>query len=377
MKKRMIIMLIVVGILFGAVFGWYSFRQVMIKRYLSSFHAPAVVVSASKAKALEWTPYIPAIGSLQAIQGVDVTVQTSGIVSAIHFESGTFVNKGDALIELDDREEQANLQDYLAQYKLSKLNYDRDVKLLKKGAVSQSTVDTDYATMQETKASVEATKVKIAYKHVIAPFDGKLGIREIDIGQYISAGTPIVPLQSLNPLYVEFTLPEKYVHDLSVGQDVEVVTDSFPNVTYKGIVNALASQIDESTRSITVQAIVPNESKALLPGMFARIHVLLPKKQSVVTIPQTAVAYNLYGNTVYVIEQEKQKSTAPTSKSTKDKTADKPTLTVKRVYVEVGDRRGDVVEITKGVKAGDMVVTSGQIKLSNGDPVTINNEVEP
>lgn len=357
-------MLICVGILFGLIFGWYFLKQQKIAEFMSNFKAPATTVSATKAVSETWQPYLTAVGNLEAINGVSVSPQTSGTIDKISFKSGTVVNKGDPLIHIDSRVEEADLMNYNAQYKLAKLNYDRDVKLLAKGAVSKSAVDTDQASLQEALANVESTKVQIAYKNVTAPFSGKIGIKQVNVGQYIEAGDEIASLQSLDPLYVSYTLPEQQISKLKVGQAVEVTTDSYPDQTYQGTINALDSEVTSETASISVQATIPNKDTKLLPGMFATIHTMLPEDGSVIAVPETSISYNLYGDSVYIVEE------------TKDKQGN-TTQTAKLQYVTVGDRQGSQVAITKGVKAGDMVVTSGQIKLNNGAQVKINNEVQP
>jgi membrane fusion protein (multidrug efflux system) len=366
MKRRMITMLLIVGVVLVLVFGGYLFKQHFMDGMLSHYEMPPVTVASATAKSEHWQPYLTAVGSLVAINGVDVTPQASGIISQINFKSGATVKKGDVLIQIDDQVEQANLKDYNAQLKLAELTYKRALELYKKEAGSKSDVDTDYANLEAAQANALVTKTQIAYKRVEAPFDGKLGIRQVDVGQYISPGNPIVTLQSLDPLYVHFALPEQSIKQVHVGQKIAVSTGANSKQLVYGKINAISSQVDASSRSFKVQAQIPNSDHVLLPGMFAHVNVYLPAQDQVVTIPQTAVNYNLYGNIVYVLEKQANKTAAG-----------KVVYHAKIVYVTTGERQGDKVTVKKGLKAGDVVASAGQIKLNNSDRVTINNTVEP
>jgi len=363
MAKRMIIMLIALGILFGLVFSFYIFKKHKIAQMIAHFKPASTSVSATTAKQITWQNRLSAVGSITAISGVSVTTQTSGMVDKIFFKSGTLVKKGDPLVNLDDRLELADLKNYNAQLQLAKITYQRSLDLYRKGAESKSTLDSDRASLEEAESNVESTKTQISYYHIKAPFTGKIGIRSVDIGEYIDPGTAIASLQSLDPLYVQFYINEQDISKLHVGQAVEVTTDAYPDKTFTGKVTALDSELDSGSRSVSVLATLSNKQLLLLPNMFAHVHVLLPKKENMVVLPQTAISYNLYGDSVYVIE-----------KSTDD--AGKSILKAKLVYVKVGERRGADIAILSGVKAGDQVISSGQIRLTNGAEVTIHNTVE-
>ena len=366
MKKRMIIMLVALGILFGSMAGWYFFKQYKIKQFMAVMQHASMTVSTITANAQTWAPFIPSTGSLQAVNGVNVSPQVAGTISEIFFKSGEMVQKGQALFQMDDRLERANLKDYQAQLVFAQETYNRDAQLLKVGATSKSQVDSDFAALHEAEAGVESTQVSIDYKHVTAPFDGKIGINQVNVGEYIQPGTTIASLQALDPLYLVFSLPERYIDQLFVGQEITMLADPFPNHVYKGKITGLDSQVSSETRGIMVEATLPNENMKLLPGMFATVKVILPAQEKVVTLPQTAVNYNLYGDSVFLVVDSGEKDPQG-----------KPVLKTKLQYVTTGERRDSVVAIIKGVKAGDQVVSSGQLKLDDDQIVTINNSVEP
>jgi membrane fusion protein (multidrug efflux system) len=364
MAKRMIIMLICLGILFGLVFGIYMIRKHKIAEAVAKFHPPATTVSSSKAKEETWESYLSAVGSITAISGVDVTTQTNGMVDKIYFTSGSIVKKGAPLVDLDDRLEVASLKNNNAQLALAKITYTRSLDLFKKGAQSKSTLDTDKANLEEAQANVESTQTQLSYFHIKAPFSGDIGIRQVDLGEYIQPGTSIASLQSLDPLYVQFYINEQDIKKISVGQSITLTTDAYPDKEYKGTVTALDSELNSSSRSISVIATVANKDMKLLPNMFAHVHIMLPEKRQIVVLPQTAISYNLYGDAVYIIK----------GKTDKD---GKSIQVADLVYIKVGERRGDTAEIISGVKVGDSVVSSGQVKLNSGAEVSINNTVEP
>jgi membrane fusion protein (multidrug efflux system) len=360
MKK----MLKITGIVFGLIFSWYLCKKILFAYFMSHYVPPAVTISASIAHTKNWQSYWSSVGTLTAVNGVDISAEAPGIVKEIHFESGQFIKKGDILVVLDSSVEQAQLKDNLARTKLAQLNYDRNKGLVVKHAVSQSQLDTLSAQLDEASAGVEQVKARIQQKTITAPFDGKIGIRLIDLGQYVSAGTNMVALQSLDPLYVRFNLPEQYLNQLYLQQPVEISINSNGTQSIKGVVTAINSKVDQATRNILVQATIPNKNLQLYPGMFALVKVLLREQKNVVTLPQTAISYSLHGDSVFIIKKEG-----------KDKN-DKPILKAYRQYVKVGERRTNEVSILEGVKAGDEVISSGQLKLQNGTHVEIDNSVE-
>lgn len=362
MKK----MLKIVGIVFGIIFGWFFIKKGLFLYFISHYEPPPVTISASTARSQPWQSYVTSVGTITAINGVEISAEVSGLVKEIHFQSGQLVNQGDVLVVLDNSVEQAQLKDNESKLKLAQINYDRDKTLLKKNVGSQAAADTSFAKLQEAEAGVEQIKAKIKQKTITAPFNGKIGIRLIDIGGYLSAGTAMVSLQSLDPLYVRFNLPEQYVPSLYLQQPVDVDVNlnvtSATNSSIKGTITAINSKVDQSTRNILVQATIPNKNLQLYPGMFALVRIWLNDKKNVITLPQTAISYSLHGDSVFLIENKGKK--------------DKPDLYVNRKYVKVGERRGDLVVILDGIKAGDQVATSGQLKLQNETHVVIDNSVE-
>ncbi|MFT3742617.1 MAG: efflux RND transporter periplasmic adaptor subunit [Gammaproteobacteria bacterium] len=364
LKKRMIIVLSALGILFCLIFLIDVVRSAIVKHFVSQFTQQTVTISTSIAKAETWHPQITSIGSLVASNGVQVSSQLSGMVTAIYFSSGRIVEKGQPLIQLDNRTDLEDLANYKAQLKLSQVNYDRQVSLLKTNATSQSSLDQAAANLQQSQSAVGKTEVTIDQKLIKAPFSGKLGIRNVNIGQYASPGTPLVNLQALNPLLLQFSVPEQNLRYLRVGQPIEFSVETYPGETFKGTVSATESAVDVQTRNIMVEATVPNPKMRLFPGSFANIRVQLPEQKNVVTVPQTAISASLFGSTVYVVKP-----------AGKDKNG-KQLHTAHLVYVTTGEMRGNEVEILKGIQAGDEVVNAGQLKLQDGASVSINNSVQ-
>lgn len=363
MSRSMRRMLISVLIVFGILFGWYGLKKAFFYLYLAYYQPPAVTISATEAKAKSWQPYLSAVGNLSAVNGVELSSEAPGIVKEIRFSSGQGVKRGDILILLDTSVEEAQLKDMQAKLKLAEITYTRDKKLLEKNVTSQSQYDMSLAQLQEAQAGIEEVQAKIKQKTITAPFDGKVGICLVDLGQYISPGTTLVTLQSLNPLYVRFNLPEQYVNDLYLRQPLEVAITGKEGRVLQGNITAINAKVDQSSRNILVQGLIPNEALAFYPGMFAYIKVWLPTQNEVITVPQTAISYSLHGDYVFLIKEE-------------GKTRKGPILKAYREYVSVGERRDAEVVITKGLKAGDRIVTSGQLKLQNGARVEIDDSVE-
>ncbi len=358
-------MLVIVGSVFGLIFTVYLLKKVLFMVIMATYEPPAVTISSSVVSSQVWQTYITSVGTLTAVNGTDVSAEVSGIVGSIRFNSGQFVQQGDLLVELDSSVEQAQLKSDQAQLALAQINYDRSKALLKKNVTSQADYDTVSAKLQEARAAVEGTEARIKQKTITAPFAGKIGIRQINIGQYVSAGTTMVTLQSLNPLYVQFNLPEQYLSKLYINEAVTInINNGSTSNVVKGIITAINSKVDQTTRNILVQATIPNENFQLYPGMFALVKVWLRAQDNVLTLPQTAISYSLHGDSVYIIKADE--------KSHKKH----PPLHAYRQYVKVGGRRGDEVAIVDGVKAGDVVATSGQLKLQNGTHVVIDNSVE-
>lgn len=365
LAKRMKIMVIALIIFFGLLFGYNFAKAMMIKIFMSRYQPPPVAVSATKAVATTWHPVINTVGTLVAVNGVQLNSQQAGQLIKINFTSGQMVKAGDPLVQLDDAIDQQDLLNYSAQLKLAQVSYNRLSKLLSSKVVAQAEVDKAQAKLQEAQSAVNKTKVIINQKNIVAPFAGKIGIRLVNLGQFIAAGTPIVSLQSLDPLYVQFSLPEQNLPQLYVGQDINVKVDGYKGKVFHGKINAINANVNTDTHNILVQATLANPQLILYPGMFANVEVILPSQQQVITVPQTSIYYNLYGDSAFIIKE-----------TGKDKKG-KPILTAKQVFVKVGEARGNEVAILKGISANDEVITSGQLKLHDGAQVVINNEGAP
>jgi membrane fusion protein, multidrug efflux system len=365
MTKRMTIMLLAVGLVLGGVFGFQMFMKTMVKKFMSAMAQPPQTVSTATAAMQEWQPQIEAVGSLRAVNGADLAFEVSGIVKELHFNSGDDVAAGDVLVTLRADDDIAKLDALQATSALSQINHQRDQEQFKIKAVSQATLDTDAANLKNAKAQVAEQQAVIAKKTLRAPFAGNLGVRAVDIGQYISAGTTVVTLQALDPIYADFFLPQQAFNQIRLEQAVTIKIDTYPNQDFAGTITAINPKVDPATRNVQVRATLNNPDRRLLPGMYATINVAAGEKQSYVTLPQTAVTYNPYGETVYLVED---KGMDPKGQ---------PQLTARQVFVTAGLKRGDQVAILSGVEDGQTVVTAGQIKLRNGSPLMIDNTIRP
>ncbi|HEV8014856.1 MAG TPA: efflux RND transporter periplasmic adaptor subunit [Stellaceae bacterium] len=364
--KRMIIMLLIVGVVLGSIFWFEGVKlPAIMKNVLASQANPPQTVSDTVAAKQDWQPQMTAIGSLRAVRGSDLSAQIGGIVSAIHFESGADVPEGALLVELSAADDRAKLDSLKAQAQLAQITYDRDQRQLQAQAVSKQVVDTDEQTLKSDLAQVAEQQATVDYKTIRAPFAGRIGIRQVDVGQYLAPGTAIVTLQALDPIFIDFNLPQQALAQIVVGQIVSVTVDTFPGQHFPGKISAINSKVDLSSRNVQVRATLDNHDHKLLPGMFASVAIDVGDKKSYITLPQTAVTYNPYGNTVYIVDD----------KGKDDKGQDQQVA--RQVFVTTGDVRGDQVAIIKGVNAGETVVTGGQIKLRNGSPLKINNSVQP
>jgi membrane fusion protein (multidrug efflux system) len=365
MIKRMLFMLVLVGVVLGGLFGFKAFVGGKIKEAMASMADLPQTVSAAKAASSDWQPRIDAVGSLRAVRGADLSLEVAGMVEEITFQSGDEVQAGQVLMRLRNDDDVAKLQSLEATAQLAQITYDRDVKQLKAQAISQAIVDNDEANLRNAKAQVAQQKAMVDKKTLRAPFAGRLGLRQVDLGQYLSAGTVIATLQSLDPIFVDFLLPQQSVAQLSVGQTVRVKVDAFPGREFAGKITAINPKVETASRNIQVRATLPNRDQKLLPGMFATVELETGAPQRLVTLPQTAVSYNPYGSLVYIVDDK-----------AKD-TGGKPHPVARQVFVTTGATRGDQVAILKGVSEGDTVVTSGQVKLRNGVPLAIDNRIVP
>ncbi len=365
MTKRMIIMLILVGILFGGIFGYKAFIGAMLKKGMASQSTPSQTVSTTKASTSPWQNQLEAVGTLQAVRGADLAPEVSGLVAEINFSSGQEVESGTLLLKLDDSSDLAKLQSLKANAQLAQKNYQRDQEQFQAHAVSKATLDTDMANLKSAEAQVAEQQALVDKKHIQAPFSGRLGIRMVDIGQYLNAGTQIVTLQSLDPIYVDFYLPQRFLSRIATAMEVKIVSDAFPEKKFPGEISAINPKIDTDTRNVQVRARIHNPDHMLLPGMFVTTTIDIGKPKEEITLPQTAISFNPYGDIVFIVKEKG-----------KDKNG-KPQLVAEQKFVTTGDTRGDQIAVLEGLKPGDVVVTSGQLKLRNDTPVVINNKIQP
>ncbi|MDD3181632.1 MAG: efflux RND transporter periplasmic adaptor subunit [Alphaproteobacteria bacterium] len=365
MIKRMIIMLFLCALVLGGLFGFKMYGKKMMMAHMAGMANPVHTVSTINAKPTDWQNEIKAVGTLRAAKGSDISAEVVGTVEHIFMESGQDVDEGTVLLQMRSADDYANLQALIAKTRLAQLTVDRDAKQLKVQAISQATYDTDIATLETLKAEVEAQKVLLEKKTVMAPFSGRLGLRKVDVGQYLAAGTPIVTLQQMDPIYLDFFVPQQDLSNINVGQKIMARTDAIAGQTFEGEITAIESKVDEATRNIQVRATFKNQDKTLRPGMFATATLAQGTPQRYLTLPQSAITFNPYGSTVYVVK--------------KDGTDDKgrPVLKAMMAFVKTGLTRGDQIAILDGIKDGDEIVTAGQMKLQNGSLVTINNNVQP
>jgi membrane fusion protein (multidrug efflux system) len=362
MAKRMILMLLAVGIFFGSVFGWKAFQAFQADQRIHDAGMPAVTVSTTVASAETWTPFIPSVGTLRASQGVDITAQEAGIITELRFESGAEVQKGDVIAQQYVEDERARLKALEADVELAELNLVRAQDLLKKNLSSQFDYDTRKADRDRAVAQARNLRLIIEKKTIRAPFDGRIGIREVDLGEYVEPGDPIVRLEALDKILVDFPVPQRSIGLVRVGQILVINVDAYPGIDFSGTVTAVSPQVRSQTRDVRIEGHVDNGSRQLLPGMFAEIGIQLPKKDRVVTLPQSAITYSPYGDSVFVIEE-----TLNAQGNT--------TLLARNRFVEVGDTRGDQIAVLSGVAAGETVVTAGQVKLRADSTVIIDNSV--
>jgi membrane fusion protein (multidrug efflux system) len=365
MTKRMLIMLACAGLLFGGIFGYKAIKAHMMEKAMSANQGQPVAVSTTKAEMQTWQPQLNAVGTVRAKQGVDVTTEIAGLVRDVYFTSGEGVHKGQVLVQLNADADEALLNSLKAEAELARTTFARDKRQFAVKAISQATLDVSEADLKSKQAQVNQQAAIVDKKTIRAPFDGRLGISTVNDGQYLNPGDQIVTLQSIDPVYVDFFLPQQYIARIALGQMVTVTTDTYPDRKFDGKITATNPKVDPQTRNIQIEATIPNPKHELLPGMFTSVQVQAGQTEQYITLPKTAVTYNPYGETVFVVEQAAQ---GPKGE---------PELIVKQTFVTVGRSRGDQVAVLEGTKVGDTVVTSGQLKLKNGSRVTINNEIQP
>lgn len=370
MKKRMTIMLVVVGLLLGGLIGFNYFKAYMIQKYMASSPIPPATVSTAKADFQQWQPQLTAVGTLRAVRGVDVTTEVAGLVRSVDFKSGDEIRSGQVLTQLNADSDLAQLRSLEAAAELAATVYERDKAQFAAEVLSKAQLDNDAADLKSKRAQVAQQAATVEKKTIRAPFAGKLGISTVNPGQYLNPGDKLVTLQTIDPIYVDFYLPQQQLPQVAIGQQVSVTADAYKDTTFVGKINAINPKVDTSTRNVQIEATVQNAKHQLLPGMFATVLVSSGAEQRYLTLPQTAITYNPYGSTVFFVKRSENKE------EKKDEKA-KPSLVAQQVFVITGPTRGDQVAILSGIEPGTEIVTSGQTKLKNGTPLIINNSVQP
>jgi len=365
MIKPLVILLLVVAIVLGGILGWQAFIGSMIRKGMSAAARAPQTVSSVTAANTSWQAQIRAVGSLRAVRGADLSAQASGVVDEIEFESGNDVPAGKLLLRLKPNDDFAKLEQLQAAAELAAQSLKRDQEQFAAQAISQATLDTDVSTLKSSRAQVAAQQALIEEKIVKAPFAGRLGIRQVDLGQYLTAGTAVVTLQALDPILVDFYVPEQALGRLKTGQTVVATVDTYPGVRFAGVIESINSKVDTASRNVQVRASIRNADKRLVPGMFANVTVDAGDAVRRITLPQTAITYNPYGDTVYLVRRGAADASG------------KAGFTVEQRFVKLGATRGDQVAIESGVEEGDVVVSAGQMKLRNGAAVVIDNTLEP
>jgi membrane fusion protein (multidrug efflux system) len=362
--KPLVILIIAVAVIMGGIYGWQRFVGKMIGKAMSGMATAPQTISTTVAATSNWQSRTQALGTVRAVRGADLAAQASGVVDKIHLESGTDVPAGTVLLTLKPNDDPAKLAQLQAQAELAAITLKRDQEQLAAQAISQATVDVDASNLKSARAQVVAQEALIEEKAVRAPFAGTLGIRQVDEGQYLAPGTTVVTLQALDPIFIDFYVPQQALSHLKVDQAVSATIDAYPGVSFAGKITSINSKVDSSSRNVQARASFANADRRLVPGMYANVEIDNGNATSQITLPQSAITYNPYGDTVYVVQR-----------SGSDK--DHPYLTAQQRFVKLGDTRGDQVAVVSGVAAGDEVVTAGQVKLRNGAPVVINNKIVP
>ncbi|CAG9212590.1 Efflux transporter, RND family, MFP subunit [Paraburkholderia sabiae] len=366
MTKRMIIMLICVGVLLGGLIGFNLFKAHMIKKFMASNAVPSATVTSAVASYQQWQPQLSAVGSLRAVRGVDVTTEVAGLVREIPFNSGQEVKAGQVLVRLNDDSDRAQLASLQASAELAQTVYKRDKAQFDIQAIAKAQLDADAADLKSKRAQVDQQAALVDKKTIRAPFAGRVGITTVNPGQYINPGDAIVTLQAIDPIYADFYLPQQQLGQLQVGQSIVVDTDAYSSRTFDGKIRSINPRVDNTTRNVQIEATVDNRERKLLPGMYANVKIDAGNVERYLTLPQTAITYNPYGATVFVVKPGEHKDAQG-----------KVMPIAQQVFVTPGPTRGDQVAILKGIAEGTQVVTSGQLKLKNGTPLVIDNRVQP
>lgn len=360
MAKRMSIMLLACLVVFGGVFGMKYMGGKAMADYFANMPAKAVSIVSANAEAMSWPQIVPTVGSLVAVNGTMISTEAKGIVQAIHFTAGSEVKSGDPLVSLDARVDEADLHRLQAQAKIAQSELQRASDLHRRKVLSEAELDRKRAEAKAATAAMQAQQVRVDQKRVLAPFDGVLGIRQVNVGDYLAAGTALVSLQSLDPIELQFALPESTLSLVHAGLDVQVSVEAWPEQTFDGQITAIEPTIDPDTRNFYGRVSLKNPDKKLRPGMFARLKIQRPGNLEVVAIPRSAVKYDSYGTSVFVITASED---------------DPETLMARNRFVQLGQARGDFIQVVDGLKAGEQVAAGGLLKLRNNTPVTIDEKV--
>ncbi|WP_308363753.1 MULTISPECIES: efflux RND transporter periplasmic adaptor subunit [unclassified Microbulbifer] len=361
LNKRMLLMLLGSALLFGGIFAFKIFGNYMMNRAFDTMPQPPATVTSTAAEIQIWRESLSAVGTMRAVNGVDVTTEAQGVVRAIHFKSGQTVNKGELLLELSAEPEKAQLQVLQAELRLARRNHQRTSILRERGVTTEAELDQTLSTLEQVQANIEVQRATVNERRVTAPFSGKLGIRLVDLGQNVDPGQAVVSLEQLDPIYVDFFLPERYFSRVAPQQSVKLTSDAYPKRIFQGRITAIAARVDSDSRNFQVQATLRNPEQKLRPGMFAEVSVELPTQRRVVVVPRTALSFAPYGDAVFVLQRSKEGDG----------------LVAQKRVVKTGEERGDLVEIVQGLREGEQVATSGLLKLRNGSPVNIDNANKP
>ena len=359
MNRRFFLMLLAVAAVFGGIFGFKAFIDAQINAFFDEMPAPTVTITATAASIDRWTPEIQAIGSLEAVQGATLSTEVGGIVREILFQPGTEVLEGTPLLRLDTETDRAELVSLEAAARLAEQEWQRARRLVEERNISEAELQRRRSELDQARAAVAAQRARINQRSLRAPFDGVLGIRRVNLGQYLSPGDPVVTLESVDPIYVNFTLAETRLGQVRTGQPIRLRVDAFDE-TFEGRISAIEPRVRADSRSFEVQALLQNPERRLRAGQFARVTLATGEPETLVVLPQTAVRFNPFGNSVFVLYEDEEGQ-----------------LRVRERFVETGQRRGDLIRILDGLEAGERVASSGLLKLQNEAPVEITDEAQP
>ena len=366
LKRRMIVMLVSVFVLLGLIVAFNQLKTLLFNHFMAGMGLPPATVTTMVIETQEWQPKMTSVGNVRAFRGVDLSTEIGGLVLKVPIKSGLDVKEGELLIKLNDAADLAQLEAMKAMADLAKVINERDKAQLAIQAISKNVFDTSTADMKAKRAQVDQQIALVAKKNLKAPFSGRVGIVTINPGQYVNPGDKLLTLQTIDPIYVDFTLPQSSAGTIQLGQTIELQTDAFKDLVFKGNITAVSPKVELNTRNIQIEAQISNPEKKLLPGMFANVNINLGDKLQFLTLPQTAVTYNPYGSTVFIAK-----------KTDRINKKGEPIMEAQQIFVTPGLTRGDQVAIVKGLEPGMTVITSGQLKLKNGTPLIINNSVLP